>query len=563
MALMKMVSAFAVYLLPGILFAEVFISEIMYNDYSLDDGYEWVEVYNSSAEHVDLSGWKLADIEDNEISGSIPPGTVIQAHSALVFVESSANFQKAWGRRSDIIELARFPELFNNPSEKNEIIALINSNSEIVDSVNFDDENGWPEDAGKDGFSIYLKPGKLNKNDNDKGANWLPSSVGVHGASFSFRKGGGSHASPGFVEVIANEKFAPRPDNKWSIVVLPDIQNYSRYENSAEYLKAMTSWIDREKKKFNIRLVMFEGDLVHNNAKKTSDADGLDGVSQWRNVKSAVSVLNGNVPYLLSVGNHDLGVMNAESRKTELNYYFSSDELVRDYQQLLAAKTGFFEKGKLENIYLDFKAPDGREVLIFSLEWGPRREVIEWAKNVASQEKYSDHTMMLLTHAFTFSDGNRLNRMVKEHFKASPYAYPGTAVNTSDGEDLWQLLARDIGNFEFVFSGHITGGDSAYRMDKGARKQVVHQLLFNTQAEAMGGNGFLRVIEFLNNGTSVVIRTYSPVLAVEKKNKNNFIRLGISHFGDIEAFDSELDIFFLYISKLMLSDLNLDFFEQI
>jgi hypothetical protein len=36
-------------------------------------------------------------------------------------------------------------------------------------------------------------------------------------------------------------------------------------------------------------------------------------------------------------------------------------------------------------------------------------------------------------------------------------------------------------------------------------------MFFNTQFETMGGNGWIRLVEFLNNGTTVRVRTYSPI----------------------------------------------------
>ncbi len=38
--------------------------------------------------------------------------------------------------------------------------------------------------------------------------------------------------------------------------------------------------------------------------------------------------------------------------------------------------------GELENTYSTFMAPDGRKMLIFSLEFGPRQAVVDWAKGL-------------------------------------------------------------------------------------------------------------------------------------------------------------------------------------
>jgi hypothetical protein len=64
-----------------------------------------------------------------------------------------------------------------------------------------------------------------------------------------------------------------------------------------------------------------------------------------------------------------------------------------------------------------------------------------------------------------------------------------------------------------VFSGHvIVGGQLGYLTSEGSAGQDVHQLLFNAQADANGGNGWIRLIEFLPDGETVQVKTYSPYL---------------------------------------------------
>ena len=178
----------------------------------------------------------------------------------------------------------------------------------------------------------------------------------------------------------------------------------------------------------------------------------------------------------------------------------------------------------------EFTAPDGREMLIFALEWGVRQEVIDWANTVAGREEYQEHTAVLLTHAYLYSDSERYdwtnkntdNDVPGNTFSgraqgANPYTY-GTAdlreepaVHTNDGEDLWRELVSRHGNFEMTFNGHvIVGGQLGFRTDAGADGQTVNQMLFNAQADANGGDGWLRLLEFLPDGETVQVKTFSP-----------------------------------------------------
>ena len=63
----------------GVVRAEIIISEIMYNpggtdlDVNATPPYnrEWVEIYNSGAEAVNLAGWSLGDSQDNDLGHAL------------------------------------------------------------------------------------------------------------------------------------------------------------------------------------------------------------------------------------------------------------------------------------------------------------------------------------------------------------------------------------------------------------------------------------------------------------------------------------------------------------
>jgi hypothetical protein len=60
-----------------------------------------------------------------------------------------------------------------------------------------------------------------------------------------------------------------------------------------------------------------------------------------------------------------------------------------------------------------------------------------------------------------------------------------------------------------TFNGNF-GGDGAGYATGRENGTVVHQMFFNTQFETFGGDGWLRVVEFLEDGTTVRVRTFSP-----------------------------------------------------
>jgi len=168
---------------------EVLITEIMYNPASSEkspNDVEWIEIYNTADEPVDVAGWYLED-EDGR-TDAIVDQTQIAGHEALVLIcgtQTVADFQAAWGGRYAIVSLPGFGRsgyfvLANQPSPSNEIVTLRDADGNVVDEVNYDDEGDWPSD-GPDGPSIYLRPDRISAAQNDQGSSWARSAVGVDG----------------------------------------------------------------------------------------------------------------------------------------------------------------------------------------------------------------------------------------------------------------------------------------------------------------------------------------------------------------------------------------------
>jgi competence ComEA-like helix-hairpin-helix protein len=69
--------------------AGIFINEILPNPEGADETNEWIELYNSNAFEVDLSGWQLQDIEGTPTTFTIPQNTKIIANGFLIFERAS------------------------------------------------------------------------------------------------------------------------------------------------------------------------------------------------------------------------------------------------------------------------------------------------------------------------------------------------------------------------------------------------------------------------------------------------------------------------------------------
>lgn len=494
---------FLAMMFPAVSHAEIIISEIMYNPQGTDldttvtpNIYrEWVELFNNSSTTINIGGWQFGDSQDNTWASPFPAGTSIAPFSALVVTGDSASFDLEWGLGINRIQVSSFPTLANDPSPTNETVAIRDSGGVIRDLVNYDDANGWPRANGSDGQSIFVLPSGLSSTGNNIGANWRPSTWGAYGAVFKTTDGE-NHGSPGTVINATQTAFAPSLDAAWSMVIIPDTQNYVKSSADKSILTQMNEWIRDNKDAFNIRVVLQEGDIVNNNNTNNPTSGDQTSTQQWENARASFSVLNGHLPYIVAAGNHDYGTTNAQNRQTFINDYFkASDNPLVDPAQGGILK-GTKDPGEIQNAHYAFTAPDGRKMLILVLEWEPRPEAVAWANQIAALPEYQDHTAVFMTHAYLLGNDTR---------------YSGTNVAADySGSELWTALVKEHEIFEMTFNGHFGGDGTGYLASTGDEGNVVHQMFFNTQFETHGGDGWIRVLEFLEDGTTVRVRTYSP-----------------------------------------------------
>jgi Lamin Tail Domain/Calcineurin-like phosphoesterase len=483
--------------------ADVIISEIMYNpdgtdlDTSVSPPImrEWIELYNTGTSDVDLAGWRIGDSQDGQWASVFPADTIIQPQQAMVVTGDLATFDNQWGSGIYRVHVNSFPTLANSPSITNETVALRDPMGVLRDTVNFDQANGWPRVTGTQSQSIFALPAGLSANANNVGTNWAPAMWGAYGTAFS-DVDGINHASPGFVDTVPQQPFMPSPDAAWSMAIIPDSQNYAKSSADKHIFTQQTEWIRDHREAFNIQVVLHEGDIVNNNNTNDPSSGNQTSTQQWQNAQESMFVLNNHLPYIMAAGNHDYGTTNAQNRSTNINNYFkATDNPFVDPAQGGILK-GVMTPGEIQNAYYDFTAPDGREMLVIALEWEPRPATVSWANQIAALPEFADHTAVLLTHAY-LQGGN------------SRYTSSKVAADYS-GSELWQGLVKEHENFEMTFNGHFGGDGAGYLVSAGDEGNLVHQMFFNTQFETHGGDGWLRIVEFLEDGTTVRVRTYSP-----------------------------------------------------
>lgn len=303
-------------------------------------------------------------------------------------------------------------------------------------------------------------------------------------------------------------------DKSFSMIMLPDPQSYNKFDVNQPLFELMTAWAANNKERLKIEAVLCTGDLVEQNAIRIPD--GVNGnqtsEEQWKAASRAFARLDNKLPYVVCTGNHDYGYRKAENRLSRLPEYFPAERNSCWRKSLVETGTNYQGIPTLENAAYEFETDTWGKILVVSLEFAPRDEAIAWAKAVTEKPKYANHKVILLTHSFLTAGGKR---RLKENYKVSPANY---------GEAIWQKLVYPSKNICLVLCGHECKiapykDNVGFNIDKNAAGKEIPQMMFNAQTadgfwHGNGGDGWLRIMEFMPDGQTIKIKTFSPLFAI-------------------------------------------------
>ncbi|SFT01579.1 hypothetical protein SAMN05216365_14222 [Porphyromonadaceae bacterium NLAE-zl-C104] len=282
------------------------------------------------------------------------------------------------------------------------------------------------------------------------------------------------------------------------VILIPDIQKYTRYEQNHKVLESIIDRIiEIDKTGYKVKAVIQVGDVTDTNSR-----------DEWLTAKTVFSRLDSlKITNILTTGNHDYGETGStNSRQTFFNEYFD-----------FSHQTSFREcyRNQYENSLFEINV-QGQPLQIIALEFGPRNAVIEWANKVLDKNKKG----LLVTHAYLNKHQERYDWLqwgTKQSI--SPYNYGrifsdfgGIPININDGEDIWQKLIYPAENIRFVMCGHKSNPDYIGNLiSENIQEKEVLQLLYNTQSFPNGGDGWMQILEFKNDKKTVAIKTYTSL----------------------------------------------------
>ena len=318
-------------------------------------------------------------------------------------------------------------------------------------------------------------------------------------------------------------------EGSFSMILVPDPQSYTKFAANQPLFDLQTAWIAQNINRLNIKAALFTGDMVEHNGKQISlplpnpyNGDQT-GRQQWEAVSRALSRLDNRLPYVVAQGNHDIGHITATDRHSLAPEFIRPERNIKFEKCLVSTCPNWEGVHTMENSAYEFIDEAWGKILVITFEFAPRDEAIEWAKQLTESEEYKEHKVIILTHSWLDTAGNRI---AKEGYTLSPCNW---------AEAVWQKLVYPSKNICLVLCGH-TGaapkidGDvaktdfkptSSYRVDKAADGRNIPQMMFNSQQgdgdwNGNGGDCWLRILEFKPDGKTIGVRTFSPMFALSK-----------------------------------------------
>jgi hypothetical protein len=303
---------------------------------------------------------------------------------------------------------------------------------------------------------------------------------------------------------VAGE-LTPAPDGSFSIVIIPDTQQYrgSRTKGASadagpltnKVFEGWTDWIAANLDRQRIVFVSHVGDIVD-----------INNRAQWALAQRCMDKLHGRVPYGISVGNHDMTgdgdsslfqEVFPKSRFTAFKWYGGCFEKPSDATAVSgnnANSVQLFEAGGMRFValHLECNAPD---------------DVLQWANSLL--RRHADRRAMVTTH---MGLGPRDKpKTGQDYFDAAKGRMTWTKRHGKRGnsaQQMWDKCFKMHDNPFLICCGDQSRTQAIRQESIGQQGNTVHELLSDY------GAGGLRVMRFIPTKNRIEVRTWDPLNGV-------------------------------------------------
>ena len=268
----------------------------------------------------------------------------------------------------------------------------------------------------------------------------------------------------------------------FTLVALPDTQYYST-GNRAPF-DSQTSWIVNNAAKYNITYVTHLGDIVDTN----SDLTQWDVAGKLTTINGSLTMLDGaGIPYGFSLGDHDV-----DGGTANFNSYFGltrfSDKPY--YGGFYDPTPNIDPSDDNNNTSYSLFSVGGVDFIVIHIETGADELMRSWANNLLLANP--DRRAIVVTH--NLLDGTTT---------PAPFS--------KEGQDLFDAI-KGNSNLFLMLGGHTT--TEVRRTDEYPANSghFIYSLRSDYQDRPNGGNGWLRLYQFIPSYNTIFVQTYSPYL---------------------------------------------------
>ncbi|GAB3129650.1 lamin tail domain-containing protein [Glaciibacter psychrotolerans] len=166
----------------------IVLSELNYHAGSDLDGDDFLELANTSAVDIDVSGWSFSA----GVTGTFPAGLIVPANGFIVVGKDAAQFELSHGFAPDAI-------YGGNLSNSGETVTLVDGSLAVIDTVSYADTAPWPTAPDGTGPSLELRD---LLSDNSLAENW-GASIPVGGTPKAVNSIAGTGVGPVVTEATA------------------------------------------------------------------------------------------------------------------------------------------------------------------------------------------------------------------------------------------------------------------------------------------------------------------------------------------------------------------------
>lgn len=300
---------------------------------------------------------------------------------------------------------------------------------------------------------------------------------------------GGTILADATADFHVREVHALTDADDFTIVILPDTQNYTQFPGNFPQFPAQTKWVWDHRNTDNIVGLMHNGDVVqHGNM---IEAEWQRADTAMTTIETSTEKFLDGIPYSIAVGNHDNGAHAHDDKPFSTTFFNKYFGIARFKDR---AYYGGHYGNKNDNSWILVRAGN-LDVLMLSLEYrgvlGQDPKILEWA-----QEVFDAHP-------------NALGIVNSHHIVKANGDFSG------QGKQIYDAM-KTVDNVQLMTSGHIK--EIRARRTDDHKGHKIHSMLADYQDliikadNCAGGCGYLRIWRFSPKKNQLKVETYSPSL---------------------------------------------------